>query len=86
MEQSYETKIIVSQLTEILDFIDNHTEHINVNVQMIAYLSLALVNRSNITLLPYLHTIKRYKTNIEKCCEILKELYYVMFKIKFIAI
>tara|TARA_B100001094_G_scaffold177896_2_gene171899 strand:- start:4859 stop:5158 length:300 start_codon:yes stop_codon:yes gene_type:complete len=59
--------IIVSQLTEILDYVDSietsftHDYYINI----VCGCHLCLVEKTNKRLLPYLHIIRRYKNEIE---------------------
>jgi len=76
MQYSYECEVIVSQLTTILDFIDDN-EYISCSKSMLtAELSIVLYNKFNIKILPYFYVIQRYKHDAKKCGEIITLLYY----------
>jgi hypothetical protein len=72
-QYSYEPNVIVSQLSEILDFLD--TCYKPEYTMLISELSLCLKDKSNYNLLPYLYILRRYKEN-ELCGQMLLNIYY----------
>jgi hypothetical protein len=74
--KSNEPGIIISQLTEILDFLDSCLDHKTPDYTiLIAELSMCLKEKSNQNLLPYLYTLRRYREN-ELCGQMLLNIYY----------
>lgn len=70
---SYDANIIVSQLTTLLDFIDeSYTQNAFPDyTRIVSTLSMCLKDRHNYDILPYLYVYNRYK-----CIEKLRSVYH----------
>ena len=76
---SYEPSVIVSQLTYILDYIDDNInlfDNKSTYTAFVAYLSLCLKDKHNINLLPFLYILRRY----EESKECLPKMLYVYYE------
>jgi len=79
--EQWGTELLVKDLTRLLDYIDEHCAHVSypdLYRTIVAELSMTLVKRTNLTLLPYLLCIDRYGASPTQCIDMIETIYYRM--------
>jgi hypothetical protein len=78
LNESWSAQDIVRDLTKVLDFLDDHASLLSLgdmHRHIVSELSICLVKRNNVMLLPYVLAIDRYGNDPQKTIDMIECIY-----------